>query len=703
MVEEDVTVKPEIESETDGPNTSSLASTAFHPLHITPMEVDVFVEEDINASKEDEVIDQFVMFCVIALACIAGAYIRLGLSFLTIWHIETSVNYRYFNFLGSFLMGFLLRHRPLVFERSKGQFYRYFYVALTTGLCGSITSFSTLQAECNKSFFLQWDYSWGNNFASHNGGKFIEWLMCMFGGVAQPLVSFYVGKHAADLSPLLRWKELKTLQPTTESIILKGLCASLFLYLLLVIVCGAVYQRALYHVFMSCFAVVGGYLRYRLAHFNLIYREFPFGTFIANIAGSWMFAIILVISKFGTEYYDVVGQAALYGVLAGFCGCLTTISTFVKELSELPAGSAYRYGIASSLMAQVGFILLYNSYAYTTISLSSAIPDGIDICQREHQLCGEFLRKANCSSQYIINSPCQNNDYNTYDSGTCQCMDFGSDRFSELLVDSQVSRNINAYAVAAWPKDPLEFEDSSQTYDLCLTHQYVCSLYLGRIGCPDTLIAKDSCGNGGIDNGVWECACGPHVNPGNRILKLITDSFLYGRYDLIPYYGYATMDYIDFENAFLVECSNILDHVNCPEGSRTLVGNTEATNYATWVGRCECGSSYDVNSVRVAEVIFDVVLKPLVQGLLVRPDSNLQIWDACSSYENICNKWLDKMSCPSDLRHVASCQHSDPAFNGTLMAYNGACECGAMSVLTDRPMEWVIDSLVVQTMWNEFG
>ena len=56
------------------------------------------------------------------------------------------------------------------------------FVSITAGLCGSITSFSGWNYRCNKSFFLQWDTSWGNSAQTYNASRFINSLLCLWIG-----------------------------------------------------------------------------------------------------------------------------------------------------------------------------------------------------------------------------------------------------------------------------------------------------------------------------------------------------------------------------------------------------------------------------------------------------------------------------------------------------------------------------------------
>jgi fluoride ion exporter CrcB/FEX len=69
---------------------------------------------------------------------------------------------------------------------------------VTSGLCGSITTFSSWQLEANKNFFLQWDLSWGNDIGSYNGGRFFEWLVSLWVGVALPISALRFGIHCGS-------------------------------------------------------------------------------------------------------------------------------------------------------------------------------------------------------------------------------------------------------------------------------------------------------------------------------------------------------------------------------------------------------------------------------------------------------------------------------------------------------------------------
>merc|ERR1712176_225021 len=59
------------------------------------------------------------------------------------------------------------------------------------------------------------------------------------------------------------------------------------------------------------------------------------GTFTANIFGSLLFTLLHVLSDNSTDIWYKYYEMPLAGVLEGYCGCLTTVSSFVHEKVHL--------------------------------------------------------------------------------------------------------------------------------------------------------------------------------------------------------------------------------------------------------------------------------------------------------------------------------------------------------------------------------
>ena len=99
-------------------------------------------------------------------------------------------------------------------------------------------------------------------------------------------------------------------------------------------------------IFALVFAPLGCLLRfYASLHLNGIFKAFPLGTFAVNITGTVLEGM----------FYDLqhvplggkVGCQVLQGMQDGFCGCLTTVSTWAAELVGLRKRHAYVYGLSS--------------------------------------------------------------------------------------------------------------------------------------------------------------------------------------------------------------------------------------------------------------------------------------------------------------------------------------------------------------------
>lgn len=89
-------------------------------------------------------------------------------------------------------------------------------------------------------------------------------------------------------------------------------------------------------------AAVGAPLRYIVD--RLIQRRnatvFPFGTLIVNIVGSFMFGLVIAAGLAGRASPEVVAAVGF-----GFCGGLTTYSTFSYETLQLLEGGGRLYGL----------------------------------------------------------------------------------------------------------------------------------------------------------------------------------------------------------------------------------------------------------------------------------------------------------------------------------------------------------------------
>ena len=226
------------------------------------------------------------------------------------------------------------------------------YIGLATGFCGSFTSFSTFM----KDAFL----AMSNNLATpgdpasprpRNGGySFMALLAILVSEVCLSLSGYIAGIHLASslepLTPSIPFKfTRKILDPVSVFI---GWGCWIGAVLMAIFPPNDFWRGTI--VFAIVFAPVGCLLRFYFAlYFNSRIPSFPLGTFVANILGTIILGVAWDIAHIPAG--GVITCQIMQGLEDGLCGCLTTVSTWVSELSSLRRRNAYVYGTVSVVTA----------------------------------------------------------------------------------------------------------------------------------------------------------------------------------------------------------------------------------------------------------------------------------------------------------------------------------------------------------------
>ena len=81
------------------------------------------------------------------------------------------------------------------------------------------------------------------------------------------------------------------------------------------------------------------------------------GTLAANIIGTALLGVFHVLQNMPSAP-SLNACALLQGLLDGFCGCLTTVSTFAAELVALEERKSWRYLVVSFALGQLVLLVI---------------------------------------------------------------------------------------------------------------------------------------------------------------------------------------------------------------------------------------------------------------------------------------------------------------------------------------------------------
>ncbi|KAJ3366047.1 hypothetical protein GGF32_007547 [Allomyces javanicus] len=258
--------------------------------------------------------------------------------------------------VGCLIMGWVTRGRAYM-----TMVYYPLYVSLATGLCGSITSFSTVMALAVGPLVGPAGYDWGGNLLAS--------FFLLFAAFSSSIGAFHLGALAGTRVPLLSFPQPHPdLAAPTTAVAPARWTARLsardqlvtaigFVLWALAATAAAVTHRAYGKWAPSAqtylalaVSPVGALARYYLAQH--VPRP-PMGTLVAN----WTAVLALGGLAVGVRVDPKIGWV-MTPMTLGVCGCLSTVSTFVNELVTLPKGRAATYLLVSVVPSVVALVLM---------------------------------------------------------------------------------------------------------------------------------------------------------------------------------------------------------------------------------------------------------------------------------------------------------------------------------------------------------
>ena len=351
-------------------------------------------------SKDSDVWLEIVIVSWLVFFSILGTLARLGVEAIATYpYAPFPSTVLWANIGGSFFIGFLLEDRRLfrhsaephlltgdrdknhgLIDKSKKTLP--LYIGLATGFCGSFTSFST--------FITDTFLALSNGLAPpnpsspyhtvspetiqprHGGYSFMAALAVVLIHPALSISALKTGAHLAvgleKVTPSLPVTFIKRFLDPLAILLGSGCWVGA---VLLTIWPPATSWRHRATTALA-FAPLGVLCRfYASKYLNARIPRFPLGTFAVNIFGTCIEGMCYDLQ----HTYSIVGAettacinscAVLEGVMQGFCGCATTVSTWVVELNSLRRRHGWFYGLASVGVA-LGFqVTIMGSVAWTT-------------------------------------------------------------------------------------------------------------------------------------------------------------------------------------------------------------------------------------------------------------------------------------------------------------------------------------------------
>ncbi|KAF3770323.1 hypothetical protein M406DRAFT_228616, partial [Cryphonectria parasitica EP155] len=226
------------------------------------------------------------------------------------------------------------------------------YIGLATGFCGSFTSFSSFVRDVFLA--LSNDLTVPGSTAAtvpRNGGySFMALMAVVIVTVTASLSGLFIGAHLAIVSeptiPSLPYSFMRTFADRLAVLLGWGCWVGA---LLLTLMPPHDYYRG-DATFALLFAPLGCLARFYVSlALNGRRSSFPLGTFAVNVLGTAVLGVAYDLQR--VPLGGMIGCQALQGVEDGFCGCLTTVSTWVSELASLRRSHAWLYGAASVLVS----------------------------------------------------------------------------------------------------------------------------------------------------------------------------------------------------------------------------------------------------------------------------------------------------------------------------------------------------------------
>lgn len=266
------------------------------------------------------------------------------------------------------------------------------FIGLTVGFCGCFTSFSSfmrdvffaLSNHLNTSAYTDNRTVVGTNPPRDDGNSVMAVLAVLIVEICLCLSALEFGAHIAiALEPVMSKAPRLNIRRITDPIVVLIAWGSWVGAVVMVIwppdrpSGPAADGQTLWAqetwrgnvLFALALAPLGCLVRFHAAlKFNGLISHFPVGTFVVNIAGTTVLGACWDLQRApltnGAIGGGRVGCQALQGVQDGFCGCLTTVSTWVIEMKGLQRKHGYFYGAMSVAVGVSSLAVIMGTFVW---------------------------------------------------------------------------------------------------------------------------------------------------------------------------------------------------------------------------------------------------------------------------------------------------------------------------------------------------